>query len=115
MGWRGRFFGNSHSCLNIRLKGLLFPFLGLLSLFFFYQDVSLVNPNFDADGSIRRESFRKTVINIRAKSSERNLALFISISSRDFRAAQASGTQNLDPERAFLHGQLHGFFHGFPE
>ena len=68
------------------------------------QNITLVNPYFNADVAIRRCRFGKAVVNVGAKRVEGDFALPVLLFTRHFRAREPPGTHHANSLDAQLHG-----------
>ena len=79
------------------------------------HDLTLEDPNLDTAGAIGGLRRRRTVINVGTQRMQRYATFAIPFHTRDFSAAEASGTIDPDAQRTKTHRGLHRTLHGTTE
>src|ERR1700733_14782255 len=93
---------------------------GALGLGFFRQialveHLALEDPHLDADDAVGGMRLRQPVVDIGTEGVQRDAALAVPLSARDFRAVEAPGHAHLHAERTGAHGAHHRTLHGAAE
>src|SRR4029079_2531907 len=79
------------------------------------HDLALVDPDLDADPSVRRLGLGEAVVDVRADRVQRDPALGVALAAAHLAAAEPSAALDLDPLRPGAHRPRERTFHRAPE